>query len=160
MHTCGGGPCRSDVISCPDVHNHRLWQRSTLHTVDAVLDELDSVIRMSQRHMSSTRTCHDGALTEDLLLNNTLSTRVTFTQSARRHKVGRQRVIQVLKSPLVIVRIHEDSAPHARVLVLGDDASGRALEVVAIEESDGLVVIHAMDLRSKFRMLYEEGRAR
>jgi hypothetical protein len=30
--------------------------------------------------------------------------------------------------------------------------------VLAVEEDDTLIVIHAMDLRSKFRELYKEGK--
>lgn len=45
-----------------------------------------------------------------------------------------------------------------RVLVLGDDATGRALEVIAIEEEGRLIVIHAMDLRRKYQHLYEAGK--
>jgi hypothetical protein len=77
---------------------------------------------------------------------------VEFTQSARRHKIGRARVRQVLAVPVVVVRIEEPHDPRVRMLYLG------ALEVVAVEEGDRLVVIHAMDLRKKFRMLYEEGK--
>lgn len=91
------------------------------------------------------------------MLNNNTFTRVEFTQSARRHKVGRARVLQVLADPLVVVRIEEPAGHRTRLLVLGDDATGRALEVIAFEEGGFLVVIHAMDLRPKFRPLYEEG---
>jgi hypothetical protein len=83
---------------------------------------------------------------------------VEFTQSTRRHKIGRARVRQALADPVVVVRIEEPHDPRVRMLYLGDDESGRALEVVAVEEADRLVVIHAMDLRAKFRMLYEEGK--
>lgn len=58
---------------------------------------------------------------------------------------------------MVVVRIEEDHDPRVRLLVVGDDASGRAIEVIAVEEAGRLVVIHAMDLRPKFRALYEEG---
>jgi uncharacterized DUF497 family protein len=98
------------------------------------------------------------ALTSGLLLNNNNGVPVEFTQSARRHKIGRERVRQVLADPVVVVRIEEPHDPRVRMLYLGDDESGRALEVVAVDEGDRLVVIHAMDLREKFRMLYEEGK--
>lgn len=67
---------------------------------------------------------------------------------------------QVMADPVTVVRLEEDEAPRVRVLFLGDDASGRALEVIAVEDVDRLVVIHAMDLRPKFRRLYEEGKRR
>jgi hypothetical protein len=56
---------------------------------------------------------------------------VEFTQSSRRHKIGRARIRQVMANPVAVVRIEE--------------------------EADRLVVIHAMDLRAKFRTLNEEG---
>ncbi len=44
---------------------------------------------------------------------------------------------------------------------LGDDHTGRALEVGAVVIDDGgLLVIHAMDMRERFRQGYEEGRRR
>jgi hypothetical protein len=92
------------------------------------------------------------------MLNNNEVVPVAFTQSSRRHKIGRARVRQVLADPVVVVRIEEPHDPRVRMLYLGDDVSGRALEVIAVEESDRLVVIHAMDLRDKFRKLYEEGK--
>ena len=84
--------------------------------------------------------------------------RVEFTQSARRHKIGKARVRQVLANPVFVDRIVEEHDPRVRLLILGDDDTGRALEVIAVEEDDVLVVIHAMDLRQKFRALYEEGK--
>lgn len=46
-----------------------------------------------------------------------------------------------------------------RLLYLGDDAEGVALEVMAVELDDGsLLVIHAMRLRAKYREQYEEAR--
>jgi hypothetical protein len=43
-------------------------------------------------------------------------------------------------------------------LYLGDDEKGRALEVIAVrpEEEEVLQVIHAMELRGKYRLDYEE----
>ena len=43
-------------------------------------------------------------------------------------------------------------------MILGDDDTSRALDVIAVEEDDVLLVIHAMDLRPKFRALYEQGK--
>lgn len=93
-----------------------------------------------------------------VLLHNNEGVHVEFTQSARRHKVGKARVRQVLANPIVVERIVQDRAPKIRLLILGDDGSGRAVEVIAVEGDGVLVVIHAMDLRSKCRALYEEGK--
>jgi hypothetical protein len=39
---------------------------------------------------------------------------------------------------------------------LGDDQTGRALEVVAVRLPDCLLVIHVQDLQAKFRPYYHE----
>lgn len=44
-----------------------------------------------------------------------------------------------------------------RLLYLGDDANGVALEVMAVELEDGSIyVIHAMPLRERYAAEYEE----
>jgi len=44
-----------------------------------------------------------------------------------------------------------------RLVYLGDDPNGVALEVMAVEVPDGSVlVIHAMRLRTKYRFEYQE----
>lgn len=44
-----------------------------------------------------------------------------------------------------------------RLVFLGDDNTGTALEVMAIKlENDELLVIHAMELRPRYRRQYEE----
>jgi hypothetical protein len=53
---------------------------------------------------------------------------IVFTQSSRRHRVGRTRIRDVLAAPVVVVM-----------------------------EPDRVIVIHAMDIRTKFYGLYEEG---
>ena len=46
-----------------------------------------------------------------------------------------------------------------RLLYLGDDANGVALEVMAIELDDNsLLVIHAMPLRERYQPQYEEAK--
>lgn len=84
---------------------------------------------------------------------------VIFAQSARKHKIGRARVRQMFVAPRAVVEVPSSSPELAdRLLIVGDDDSGRALEVVALVADDGvLLVIHAMDLREKYRALYEDG---
>ena len=51
--------------------------------------------------------------------------------------------------------LHEDQNDAGRVLFLGPDPEGVPLEIVAIETDDGgLVVIHAMRLRRRYREDY------
>ena len=46
-----------------------------------------------------------------------------------------------------------------RLVFLGEDDSGLALEVMAVELDDGdLYVIHAMPLRDRYRAEYEEAK--
>lgn len=82
---------------------------------------------------------------------------IRFAQSARRHKIGRERVRQVIAAPRVVFEIETPSSEQAdRLLILGDDHTGRELEVVVVSLEDGsLLVIHAMDLREKYRDAYE-----
>jgi hypothetical protein len=47
----------------------------------------------------------------------------------------------------------------SRLVCLGDDADGRAIEVIVVEGSkEELIVIHAMALREKYRDQYEEAK--
>jgi len=84
--------------------------------------------------------------------------RIDFAQSARRHRIGRDRVRQVIEDPVVELRLPGDEGYDDRLVFLGDDATGRALEVMAVPLIDRLLVIHAMDLQAKWRPLYEEGK--
>jgi hypothetical protein len=50
--------------------------------------------------------------------------------------------------------------PDTRAVFLGDDPQGNPLEVMAIElPNGGLLVIHAMSLRNKYRQRYEEAKS-
>ena len=82
---------------------------------------------------------------------------IVFTQSSRRHRVGRTRIRDVLAAPVVVVEIARVVEQAPRVLLLGPDRSGRVLEVVVVMEPDRVIVIHAMDIRTRFYGLYEEG---
>lgn len=82
---------------------------------------------------------------------------VEFAQSARRHRIGRGRVLAVLADPVVVLNVPDARNREGRIVFLGDDETGRALEVMAVVTERGLLVIHAMDLRPKWRRHYEEG---
>lgn len=62
----------------------------------------------------------------------------------------------VLGRPDVLVEMPAPPGGDVRLVFLGDDGSGRVLEVMAVRIMDGLLVIHAMDIRSKWRRVYEE----
>jgi hypothetical protein len=84
--------------------------------------------------------------------------RIELAKSARMHKVGRTRVLYVIENPFVEAVVPGCAGQDDRLVFLGDDVTGRALEVMAVQTQTGLLVIHAMDLRPKWRTLYEEGR--
>ena len=74
-----------------------------------------------------------------LLHNNRIEVR--FSLSARRHRLGRGRVVGVMD--------RADPVPHGapderRWLWVGGDCRGLEIEVLAVELADYLLVIHAM----------------
>ena len=89
--------------------------------------------------------------------------RITFARSATKHRISRQRSLYVLEH-CGLQLVHRYRKPtHSdvsqRVVFLGDDLEGVALEVMAVEEEEGeFVVIHAMNMRKRFRGFYEEVR--
>lgn len=83
---------------------------------------------------------------------------IEFAQSARKHRIGRARVRQVVSNPLAQAVLPAEGGHQERLVFLGDDESGRSLEVMAVRTDRGLLVIHAMDLRPKWRTLYEEAK--
>jgi len=86
-----------------------------------------------------------------------------WTRSATKHRIGRDRSSFVVEHcGLRFEQPPPAGAPaeaEARLLYLGDDANGVALEVMAIElEDKSLLVIHAMQLRERYRPQYEEAK--
>lgn len=85
---------------------------------------------------------------------------IRFSQSARRHRIGRERVRQALHAPrMVLPAIDHEEWAAPRLLVPGADASGRELEVVVVlmNDANAALVIHAMDRREKYRVAYDGG---
>jgi len=80
---------------------------------------------------------------------------VEFAQSARRHRVGRARARQAIAKALVRAVVPDEFGRQERIVFLGRDDSGRLLEVMAVPIEGGLLVIHVMDLRPKWRGVYQ-----
>ena len=86
-----------------------------------------------------------------------------WARSATKHRIARQRARYVIEHcGLRFEQSPPAGAPAGadlRLVYLGDDADGVALEVMAIELEDGnLLVIHAMPLRDRYREQYEEAK--
>jgi hypothetical protein len=86
-----------------------------------------------------------------------------WTRSATRHRISRARSRYVIEH--CSLRFREEAPSWAfgrsdpRFAFLGDDADGVALEVLAVElEDESLLVIHAMELRRRYRGRYEEAK--
>jgi hypothetical protein len=83
-----------------------------------------------------------------------------FARSATRHRVPKDSSRHVIAN--YRLRFEEPPPEGARVcstriVYLGEDGDGRALEIMAVEGERGeLLVIHAMELREKYRRRYEE----
>lgn len=80
-----------------------------------------------------------------------------FARSATRHRISKDRIRHVVANYRACF---EEPPPDTecararstRIVYLGDDDCGRALEVMAVEGKRGeLLVIHAMELRDKYR---------
>jgi hypothetical protein len=89
--------------------------------------------------------------------------RITFARSATKHRITRERSLGVVERcgfQLVDrLRNPAGSGIDKRVYFLGRDLEGVPLEVVAVElDEEDFLVIHALELRSRFRALYEEAR--
>lgn len=86
-----------------------------------------------------------------------------WARSATKHRISRGRSRYVIER---CVLVFDEEAPTGdrvdrdpRVVLLGDDAGGVALEVIGIElEDESLLVIHAMPLRERYRRQYEEAK--
>ena len=88
---------------------------------------------------------------------------IRFARSATKHRISRERCLYVISQCGIqfIKRRRSESrhGPDKHVLFLGEDLEAVALEVLAAEnEEEEFTVIHAMNLRNKYRGLYEEAK--
>lgn len=88
---------------------------------------------------------------------------LAWARSATKHRISHERSRYVIEH--CGLRFEEDppvGAPAGsdlRLVFLGDDADGAALEVMAVElKYEGFLVIHAMPLRERYRKKYEEAK--
>lgn len=72
-----------------------------------------------------------------------ITVRVRFTQSARRHRIGKARALHVMNN-VEPIRVGADDELQERLLWIGPDDRGLELEVIAIAEPDHIPVIHVM----------------
>jgi hypothetical protein len=91
---------------------------------------------------------------------NVSQKRVRFARSATKHRVSKERIRYVIAHCGLAF---EKQAPASdadvldpRLVCLGDDPHGQAIEVIAVEAKDELIVIHAMALRTEYRDQCEE----
>jgi hypothetical protein len=63
-----------------------------------------------------------------------------------------------MADPVAQAVLPAEQGRQARLVFVVGDESGRPLEVMAVRTDRGLLVIHAMDLRPKWRTLYEEAK--
>jgi uncharacterized DUF497 family protein len=80
-------------------------------------------------------------------------------EAARKHGISDEQIRFVISHcGLAFVQPPPaDPTEPDRVLVLGDDQAGVPLEILAIEDAYGdLVVIHAMKMRRRYQRQYEE----
>ncbi len=84
---------------------------------------------------------------------------ITFHPAAFRHRVSQDRSLYVITYCRSPIQPPDPDDPDEAdlVLFLGPDEHGVPLEVIAIEQADGnLLVIHAMRLRRKYAAAYVE----
>ncbi|HET8956456.1 MAG TPA: hypothetical protein VFN18_12430 [Solirubrobacterales bacterium] len=87
---------------------------------------------------------------------------IRFARSATKHRISRERSLYVIEHcGFQMVERHDavNSGVDQRVVFVGDDLEGVALEVFAAERNEEeFLVIHAMNLRTHLRSLYEEAK--
>jgi hypothetical protein len=76
---------------------------------------------------------------------------IKFTQSARRHRIGKAHALFVIKHYSPLINIGEGEDGEVQKIWIGEDERGLELEITAIVLADYLLVTHVMptDLRKR-----------
>ncbi|SRR6266702_677833 len=81
--------------------------------------------------------------TPDCVGHNRGVQRVRFTQSTRKHRIGRAHALHVMNNCTPTITAATSELPERRTWIGADDR-GVELEIVAVVEPDYLLVIHVM----------------
>jgi len=71
---------------------------------------------------------------------------LNFTQSARKHRIGKARAVFVIET-VQPIRVHGDSGDPDRLIWIGPDNRDLILEIEALVLPDCILVIHVMPHR-------------
>ena len=71
---------------------------------------------------------------------------LNFTQSARKHRIGKTRAVFVIET-VHPIRVHGNSGDPDRLIWIGLDNRGLMLEIEALVLPDCILVIHVMPHR-------------
>lgn len=75
---------------------------------------------------------------------------IRFSQSARKHRIGKGRVLEVIAS-CELEAFWADGVDPDRVRWVGVDQRGLELEIVGVRTSRGVLIIHVMPLNFRNR---------
>ncbi len=92
---------------------------------------------------------HDSTLRSLRCVAHNCGVEVRFSQSARRHRIGKARALHVIAGADPS-RVSDGEAPD-RLVWVGEDDRGLELEVVALGLPDYLLVIHVMPTQLRRR---------
>lgn len=88
---------------------------------------------------------------------------VRFARSATEHRISKESIRHVIAHCGLCFEepppASDSEVLDQRLVCLGDDTTGQAIEVIVVEgDRDDLIAIHAMALRDKYRVQYEEAK--
>ena len=85
-------------------------------------------------------------MTDNSVAHNMGSVQIRFTQSARKHRIGKHRALYVLEH-YQMMQVVDDQSLDQRFRWVGFDNQGLELEIIAVATPKYLLVIHVMPYR-------------